>query len=297
VNASTRVLRRSFPLLSAKSTPLTCLPGPRFAKVPPTYRPTPGGRFSRFRYIFNVKLVNSASARSPAPLLYKASLQCCSSNKRQANAATRGERHRHSMMKPDLLAMSVKWDASLLGVLAVTLLALSTRFLFSTARAYLHLRALPSPPTTSWLGGHIGMLQHPRGHRLIQQACRQLGGAIALRIFWRPVRLSHLCPSSPGALRRGRRARQACAGCQCRPVAWLVGRVWASALSCPAARQPTDAGCRAPGGRHHRPLPPAGVFRRGARGRLREAGRQRPVHRQGARARAYPNPLTLTLLP
>lgn len=147
------------------------------------------------------------------------------------------------MMKPDLLAMSVKWDASLLGVAAVTLLALSARFLFSAARAYLHLRALPSPPTTSWLGGHIGLLQHPRGHRLIQQACRQLGGAIALRIFWRPVRLARLCSSLPGALRRGRRARQAAPGCQCRPVAWPVRRVRAGALSCAPRRvsQPTRA--------------------------------------------------------
>lgn len=91
-------------------------------------------------------------------------------------------------MKPDLAAVPVKWDASLLGVLLFTVLALSARFLFSTARAFLRLRALPSPPTTSWLGGHMGMVQHPRGHRLIQQACRQLGGAIRLRLFWRPVR-------------------------------------------------------------------------------------------------------------
>ena len=86
-----------------------------------------------------------------------------------------------------------KWDnMTVVIMLLFTVLAVAARSLFNAVRVYSHLRKLPSPPVTSVLGGHIGVLQHPRGHRIIQQACRQLGGVIALRTFWRPVRIKHM---------------------------------------------------------------------------------------------------------
>lgn len=87
--------------------------------------------------------------------------------------------------------MTMTWDVSgVVALAAFTLLALAARSFFSVLHAHILLRNVPAPPVSSWLSGHVGLLQNSRWHRVVQDTCRRLGGVIALRIYWRPVCVS-----------------------------------------------------------------------------------------------------------